>query len=281
MRINRKLLKKKGRPKTTVSTSYRTNYKNGVQFNFDNVIGFSIIITFTSDRVSSLHNCLHYMNKCDSISKCELVLVLYQNEYVEHDFSQYKNINYKIIHSKRNNPKDIFCLSHARNIGLVNSTHDWILMLDGDIMIPPDTCKVLSHPKMRNNSHIYFTDRVNILSHRNFADLNNLYTEKIDIDRNFIGFFHFFNKKRIMDSVGGYDEEMIGWGREDCDLVTRAQRMGIHVLPVRNHIVVFHIPHGYNEDWKYNGSDEHNHNLQDYNLNNNVIKKHNIGIILK
>lgn len=246
----------------------------------DKVESFSIIITFSEEKVDALHGCLHYLNKCKGIEVCEILLILYQNEYIKYDFSQYKNINYKIIHSKRNNDKNIFCLSHARNIGLIRAKYDWVLMLDCDIMLPEDTCYILSHPLVRDSNKVYFTERINVLSNKDYKNLDDLYEERVKIDNNFLGFFHFYNRLKIIEIVGGYDEEMVGWGREDLDMMARAHHEGMIPISLHKQIKTFHVIHEYGNEWKYDGSDECNYYKQVYNLENDLIKKENIGILI-
>ncbi len=279
MKINKRLIKRDEIVKKTESTFRKID---GITISpTDPIESFSIVITFSHNKVDSLHDCFYYLNKCHGIDKCEVILVLYENEYIEYDFSKYENIDYKIIHSKRNNDKNIFCLSHARNIGLVRAKYDWVLMLDCDILLPEDTCRYLSHPKVRNPNKIYFTHRVNIKSHENYKDLDYLYERKSHMDKIFLGFFQFFNRKKAIELVGGYDIEMSGWGQEDIDFLTRMHRSGIKPDSISSYMKAFHVMHGYEADWKYEGSDEHNFKQKIYNLKNNLIKKENIGIIIK
>lgn len=273
MRINKKLYKKKPTVSSEISSDSIKNVK---------IIPFSIIITVSSDRISELKNCFHYLNQCHGINTCEVIIVLYQNEYIDLDFSSYENIDYKIIWSKRNNPENKFCLSHARNIGLIRAKYDWTLFLDGDILVSRNLCQVLSHPEVINKpSYIYTTNRYNILSHHNLTPANQLHQFRHSIDDSFVGFFHFYNRHRIISLVGGYDESFLNWGREDCDLISRILKQGMKIHNLRRWINVFHVIHDYDSSWNDGESDIINHKLQDENIKNKKYKMTNIGNIIK
>jgi len=253
---------------------------DGMNFDQIDVKPFSIVIPFSSARLESLKFSLDRLNRCVGIDKCEIVLVLYQNEFVDHDFAEYSNLNLNIVHSKRNNDQNLFCLSHARNIGLKQATHDWTLMMDADIICPENMCKVLSHPMMRNVNCIYCTDRINFASREDLVQVDE--KKILGVDNSFVGFFHFFCKKRIDDLVGGYDETMLSWGREDCDLMMRSQMFGMKVIHLKNNLPVYHVVHDYDTvEWKIEGSDERNHTKQILNALTKTLRMKDVGNIIQ
>ncbi len=73
--------------------------------NLENVLiePISIIIPFSFDRVEDLILSLGHYNELQDISNFEFILVQYDNGIQEMNFDRFKNLNIKVIHSKRNN----------------------------------------------------------------------------------------------------------------------------------------------------------------------------------
>ncbi len=264
MRINRRLIKKKYGNQVFVSkritkrisdvenaeriSSSSLKYQeNGVIRKACDINPFSIVIPFSSEMKDVLeNNCLKYLNNCFAINKIDIILVLYQNEYVYHDFDKFKNISYRIIHSKRNNEDDLFCLSHARNIGIKHSFFDWVLCIDCDMFLPDNFAIMLSvMMKTKNRNSILWTYRFNV------ASLERRKRVKY-IDQAPFGFFHFFHKKTIQEKVTGYDERIMGWGLEDEDFISRCKKSGIGLQCIKDRLPVYHTVHSYDPKWKNN-----------------------------
>jgi glycosyltransferase involved in cell wall biosynthesis len=271
LRINRRLVKEKSKVESFIDKSKI----------ICNTIGpFSIVITYSSNRLEPLKDCFYYLNQCLGIEECEIILVQYQNERVNDDFSEFQSLNIKKLWSKRNNPEGKFCLSHARNIGLQQATKSWVLMLDADVLVPPLMCKLLSDLWLRNSpSYMYICYRMNVSSHLNHSEIESIRKNILWSDTSFSGFWHFFNTDYVRDKIGGYDEKMNGFGREDCDLVMRFLMTGGRMCNISDLIEVYHIPHDYDPvDWKTEDSDQVNHRLQDDNSRNNKTKMEDIGV---
>lgn len=263
-----KLIKKKDKKPIRISTQ---------QINVE-IQPFSIIIPFSINKFQDLDNCLFYLNQCKGISKCEIVIVLYQNENISINFDHYKNLNYKIIHSKRNNAENIFCLSHARNIGLMNSKYNWNLCIDCDILFENNLCQNLSFE--RKDDILYWTARYNVANFGLKQHLSQMTKYLHYVDQAPYGYFHFFNKQIIFDRVGGYDENMYGWGAEDNDFVNRCRLAKIDNMNIKDYVHCFHRIHPYDNQWKNNENLHNNSSKESFNQINSIIKINNVGKIL-
>ena len=240
----------------------------------------SVILTYSNDRVDQLMDCLHYLDACDGADICEAVVVRYDNSEDGHDLSGVRNLRLVTVHSRRNNPEGRFCLSHARNIGLRAATNQWTLMLDSDILVDRHTFRVLSHPAVRDENCIYRTYRMNVPSHGGRLPIGGLRESVVGVDDSFVGFFHFFNKRRVSELVGGYDESFVGWGREDCDLVMRATMARMKIVDVGGVCPVYHVVHDYSADWKTATSDGENFARQNRNMREGRVKLAGGGEVL-
>ena len=284
MRINRRLIKRVNSnqmfvsKKTTKRISDAENadrianasprYKeNGVIRKASEIQPFSIVIPFSSDMKDVLdENCLSYLNKCFAIDKMDIILVLYQDDYTYHNFDQFQNINYRIIHSKRNNDDNLFCLSHARNIGIRYAFFDWVLCMDCDMFLPENfTIMMSAIMKTKNRNSVFWTHRYNV------GSLERRKTVKY-IDKSPFGFFHFFYKKNILEKVGGYDERISGWGLEDDDFIDRCKKSEITLQCMKDRLPLYHVVHNYNPIWKNEARKEVNIKIKKENEKNNITK---------
>ena len=171
----------------------------------------------------------------------------------------------------RDNDKKLLSLSHARNIGLKNALHDWVLCMDCDLIIPFDLFRVLSSiTTPKNHNIIFWTWRHNV------DHINKLNKVKF-IDKSPYGYFHFFNRKSVMSKIGGYDEKIYGWGSEDDDFITRAKRGKLKIVCL-DKLLIRHVIHEYHVSWKNNEQVKKNQAQLQYNIKNKILKMENVGI---
>lgn len=53
---------------------------------------------------------------------------------------------------------------------------------------------------------------------------------------------------RLFDELGGVDEQYVGWGADDQDLIERVCDSGLRLIRSYD-LLYFHLPHGYGPDW--------------------------------
>ena len=80
--------------------------------------------------------------------------------------------------------------------------------------------------------------------------LSKLYFKKEIISHKFRGCNTSFWKKDFV-SVNGYDNEFVGWGREDSDLMIRLHNLGIKGKRVKFSAIVYHLDHDEEDKSKF------------------------------
>ncbi|MGL4909186.1 MAG: glycosyltransferase family 2 protein [Bacteroidales bacterium] len=197
-----------------------------------------------------------------------------------------------IIHSWQ---EDIgFRLSRSRNKAIAQATSDYIILIDGDMLLSPHYIK--DHISAAKEGNMYISSRV-FLS-KAFTDklekrlqIENIpfWTKGIQCNRgNNIrvnqlwkllpkitrynqakGYMSFWRKDCI--SVNGFDENYEGWGREDSDFMMRMMNSGIVVRKLKYCALAYHL-------WHEEASRSHfneNHVFLEQVLLNNTIKTMN------
>ena len=93
--------------------------------------------------------------------------------------------------------------------------------------------------------------------------LSKLYFKKEIISHKFRGCNTSFWKKDFV-SVNGYDNEFLGWGREDSDLMIRLHNLGIKGKRVKFSAIVYHLDHDEEDKSKFIKNDSiQNKSIQD------------------
>ena len=176
-----------------------------------------------------------------------------------------------------------FRLAKSRNEALKIANHDYIVQIDGDIYL--NKYFIHDHARFARNGSFVRGSRVlldEVLSKR-------LFNDEIKSPNIFMkGAVNFFNgirvpaiqnmlanKKKSIDGirgcnmaywkkdaikVNGYNEEIVGWGREDSEFVARLINTGLFKRNLRLGGVQFHIYH-----------EEHDRDL--LNKNDNILEK--------
>ncbi len=123
--------------------------------------------------------------------------------------NKYQNFNIKLI----SNPQNVG-LSESRNIGIRNSTFNFIYLMDGDDKIEPSTLEILY--KFIKYKHASFV----CPGMKKFGAINkSLWKSKININNQpFINNFHVVGlfKKEAWKDAGGFNPNMV-YGWEDWD----------------------------------------------------------------
>jgi predicted glycosyltransferase involved in capsule biosynthesis len=110
-------------------------------------------------------------------------------------------------------------LSIANNLGYVNCNHEYILKLDVDYVLSED-----------------FFEK-NIPSYSSYVcGIGNEYPDKWNL------YGLMYVGRQLWGAVGGFNENMIYYGREDEDFADRLSKMGLHRQLFRQDTVK-HIPH--------------------------------------
>jgi glycosyltransferase involved in cell wall biosynthesis len=170
-------------------------------------------------------------------------------------------------------PDEGFQLARIRNKAILKSTSDYIINIDGDILLDKNFI----------HDHLYFARPGKFIA-GDRASLSPVATQKYMEDRN--GYPSFYTKslkkrkhafrclwlaefycfirrvthpasyvmgcnmsfwRKDLLKVNGYNELFRGWGSEDCELAARLINIGIQARFVQCYAVVFHLYHPEND----------------------------------
>jgi len=198
-----------------------------------------------------------------------------------------KDTNLNIIHSWQD---DIgFRAAKSRNNAIIESTGDYIVLIDGDVILHPNFLE----DHITNSENGYFVQGSRVLLSEVqtnkiinaekinfFVILDELKNKKNGIHSNLLskifsskkdtlrgikscnmGFF-----KQDCNNVNGFNNDFEGWGREDSEFVVRMINNGIKRKNVRFNAVQFHLWHIENSRKSISNNDA----LLDEAINNNI-----------
>jgi glycosyltransferase involved in cell wall biosynthesis len=153
-----------------------------------------------------------------------------------------------------------FRAARSRNLGVFNSSTNYLVWLDGDCLLPPrflENHLQLARPGylVAGGRHLLSNTETqkllagvlrveNAFSHWKFRSvsmgvLRDLRPEIWEAVRTCnVGLY-----RHDLEAIGGFDEAYIGWGREDSDFVVRLIHQGMKVRSGRLAACVAHLHH--------------------------------------
>ena len=173
-----------------------------------------------------------------------------------------------VIHSWQED--DGFRAAASRNRAISKSMSEYIILIDGDMILHHDFIK--DHKKNALKNYFIQGGRVLLTEQKTNRILDNkqitfsffeegLLNRKNTIYCNFLSKL-FSNKKDTLKGIrtcnisffkedcfkiNGFNEDFIGWGREDSEFVVRMLNSGIHRQTVKFNCLSFHIWHNENK----------------------------------
>lgn len=168
-----------------------------------------------------------------------------------------------------------FRLAQVRNLAMAASTGEYLIFLDGDCIVQPDF--VECHRQLAQPGHLVTGSRVllseeltktllswprwnfaafrsHLLQYRLSGGINKYWPIVIKLGDGAWRLYRKFVWRRIKGcnmacwatdakAIGGFDEDMTGWGHEDADFVFRLQHSGIVRKSGSWSTEVFHLFH--------------------------------------
>ena len=163
-----------------------------------------------------------------------------------------------------------FRLAQIRNKGIAQSTCDYIIQIDGDLIL--DKHFVEDHMTLAEEGYFIAGSRA-VLSARTTQQIFN--DPQPTVNYTSVPFSHLFNALRIpaisnflakkykingkskyyvkgcnmsfwrkdLITVNGYDENFIGWGMEDNDIAVRLQNAGVQKKFIKLRGIAYHLYH--------------------------------------
>ena len=162
-------------------------------------------------------------------------------------------------------PDDGFRAARVRNLAIQKATCDYILMVDGDCLLPRNFVsrhRVLAEKgwMVSGNRHLLSASKTDALLTGSF-DEKRLGFNHVKFREIPLGFLRDLRPTKWatartcnlgvwrsdLYSVDGFDESYRGWGKEDSDLVVRLLRTGIRIRSGRFATCVDHLHHPEND----------------------------------
>jgi glycosyltransferase involved in cell wall biosynthesis len=173
-----------------------------------------------------------------------------------------------------------FQVARCRNEAVAASSAPYLIILDGDCIIPPDF--VVQHLRRRRRRVVMNGDcyrleeevsaRIDEAAVRSgeYVDCVSAFEreriERADRDARWQNLIHHRRKPHLLDNnigvwrsdlerVNGFDEDFVGWGNEDDDLGYRLRQDGIRIQSVLRWAKTYHVWHPRDATWTPNWHD--------------------------
>ena len=158
-------------------------------------------------------------------------------------------------------PDSSFRASRARNLALLKAKSPYIVLIDGDCLLPPNFihnhCKLASKGKLiAGGRHLLDNQETTecLRQSSNISSAFNSFKFKTfhvplslrDVIQTHWGVARTCNLSFYRDDalkIGGFDESFVGWGKEDSDFVLRSLKTGIKIRNGRHFTSVSHLHH--------------------------------------
>jgi len=159
-----------------------------------------------------------------------------------------------------------FRLARSRNNGLINSTGDYIIFIDDDLILHPKF--ITDHRRYAEQGYFYCGSRVRLglritasimKTHRNIVSFweSDIYSRLSALR---IPFLHQiitgpgYTYKRLrgchmafwksdLININGFDEQYTSWGREDSDIAMRMMHSGVKRINLKWAAICYHLYH--------------------------------------
>ncbi len=190
-----------------------------------------------------------------------------------------------------------FRLARIRNLAIKNAESDYLIFIDGDIILHRDFIK--DHIENRKPQQFVSGSRVLLseevtktrIQNQNISFLVPFLLGKNRLNGVKSSFFSYlFSKndtgiynvrgcnmafwKNDLMAINGFDERFTGWGREDSDVVYRMQKNGVKKFKLKLAAVQFHLFH---KEQSRISMEKNNCILSDTIIQNRIITTHGIS----
>jgi glycosyltransferase involved in cell wall biosynthesis len=230
----------------------------------------SIIVSFY-ERLDYLKGCLDALSLCAQDFD-EVVIADDGSKAATVDRLKEMMTSYDFPITHVTHPKEGFRLAATRNNGIRHSHGDYLIFLDCDFLVLPDTipyhlraakpgrfvagaCKYLTEAQsslilkstiassLLERFYREMPEREIIVQHRRFIKRALLIRLHLASPRKQSLGGHFSIYKKDIELINGYDEDFVGWGGEDEDLGVRLAAAGIHCISAIRYARVMHMWH--------------------------------------
>lgn len=220
-------------------------------------MNISILMAYR-DRKESLLSVITQLKRNLFFFKDQLEVIIIDlgsKENLKTELEKFPFVSYHYI-----DYKGTFCKSWALNMAFKKSSHDWIFTLDTDcIVFEKFLAKIKENIDSQEKGYYYLLGGIRDLPEgiTQFIQQKSIVTRQLKtmIDENFDKMVNLGGVGIMLlhrdnyNEVKGYDEKMIGWGREDSDFVNRLRLVGLKekTIPPLPDQSLYHLHHPRNE----------------------------------
>ena len=218
----------------------------------------SIIIPHKNCTKERLDNAIATINYYESL-RIPLEIIV-----VEQDTKSLEGFGDKYIHFKQ--PIDeihnehVMLLSRARNLGVKNAEHDYVMVVDNDMIVSEKN--IQKGIEISKDNSLYFPIHKTMYD-LDYDETHSFLTEEIlpkkirekgfrwtKTGSTFGGVI--IMMKKDYERIGGYSESFIGYGAEDDEFGARAGRNGLKIVRSSDSYndIVFHLKHEFSKHVK-------------------------------
>jgi glycosyltransferase involved in cell wall biosynthesis len=188
---------------------------------------FSFVVPYRNREIARVSNCLQSIRN-QSFTDFEIIFIDYGSESemqiaIENLCNQFpQRLSYFYIDSRY----QFWSRSHAINLGIVRAQGDFVVVVDIDLIYPPDFLTLLKN-KIDEKSFVQYQCYYLPESMRDYEqlDFQKLYPYQVSSTDMAAGLIA-FPKQKIYE-LGGYDEYFKVWGVEDLDLKKRLKAINL------------------------------------------------------
>jgi glycosyltransferase involved in cell wall biosynthesis len=211
---------------------------------------FSFIIPYRNRDSIRIKNCLQSIQN-QSFADFEIIFIDYGSDLpvqqeIEKLCSEFPKVKYYFFDTRY----QLWSRSHALNLGILHARGQFLVIVDIDLIYPPDFVDLLKN-KIDENSFVQYQCYYVPENQQDYQslDFSKTYPYKVSSTEFAAGLIAMPKEK--MHEIGGYDEYFKVWGVEDIDLKKRLLVAGLQgkVLSI-NEAPTFHQWHAFasNED---------------------------------
>jgi len=169
--------------------------------------------------------------------------------------------NSRVLHGKTYFNDSIFRKSHLINNGVACSTSEHVMLVDSDCILSKDVLDNISKYLKKYDYFVPFT-HINFLNEGHTRQLvrTGHFTQARDksflhVNRYTGGCIVF--TRELFDSVCGFPEEVLGWGKEDDIFLTKCKRIGAKIGRIEENNTLLHLFHTPSSTKEYMKSEQY------------------------
>jgi len=194
------------------------------------------IVIGVRDRKKQLVNCLDSL-ALQTDEDFEIIIVDYGGTETIKDLVQDLGCKYIYTHNT-----GIYSRTHALNIGIQAASNEFILCSDADMIFAPNFIGTASEMASKDAIVLCHCKKISPRLITNIWKFKELLKNSKPGHEFSIGGCQMLHKD-VWQELGGFDEDLVGWGSEDWDIMHRVKRKGLKKIFMHNRTSMIHQDH--------------------------------------